>query len=168
MAKWRGKSGSIDRFYFLGLQITVDGDCSHEIKRQLLLGRKAMTKQDSVLEGKRHHFANKGPYCQSYGFSSSHVWMWELDHKEDWVLKNWWFWIMVLEKTLESPLDSREIKPVNPKRNQPWIFIGRTDAEAPILWASDAKFSFLSSFLPPFSPAFLLYLSKGRYDQQCS
>ena len=125
MAKWRGKSGSIDRFYFLGLQITVDGDCSHEIKRQLLLGRKAMTNQDSVLEGKRHHFTEKGLYRQSYSFSSSHVQMWELDHKEGWVPMIWCFHIVVLEKTLESLLDCKEIQPVNPKGNQPWILIGR-------------------------------------------
>ena len=80
-------------------------------------------------------FANKGPYSQNYGFSSSHVWMWELDHEEGWAPKNWCFWI-VLEKTLENPLDSKEIKSVNPKGNQPWIFIGKTDtkAEAAILW----------------------------------
>ena len=75
-------------------------------------------------------FAEKGMSSQSYGFSSSHVWMWELDHKEVWALKNWCFWTVVLEKTLESPLDCKEIKPVNSKRNQSWIFIGRTDAEA--------------------------------------
>ena len=82
-----------------------------------------------------NHFANRVPYSQSYGFSSSHVWMWELDHKEGWEPKNWCFLIVVLEKTLESPLDSKEIKQVNPKENQPWIFIGRTDAkaEAPVL-----------------------------------
>ena len=80
-------------------------------------------------------------YSQSYGFSNSHVWMQELDHKESWVPKNWCFWTVVLEKTLESPLDFKEIKPVNPKGNQSWIFIGRTDAEAedPILWPPDAK-----------------------------
>ena len=78
----------------------------------------------------RYHFADKGSSSQSYGFSSSRVWMWELDHKEDWVPKNWCFWAAVLEKTLESPLGSKEIKPVNPKGNQPWIFIGRIDAEA--------------------------------------
>ena len=89
----------------------------------------------------RHHFVNKGPHSQSYGFSSSHVWMWEFDHKEGWVLKNWCFWIAVLEKTLESPLDSKEIKPVNPKGNKPWITIGRTDAEAeaPIVRSPDVK-----------------------------
>ena len=89
----------------------------------------------------RHYFANKGPSSQSYGFSSSHVWMWELDHKESSVLKNWCFWTAVLEKTLESPLDCKEIKPVNSKGNQSWIFIGSTDAEAeaPILWPPDVK-----------------------------
>ena len=85
------------------------------------------------------HFANKDPYSQSYGFSSSHVWMWELDHNEGWAPKNWCFWTVVLKKTFESPLDSKEIKPVNPKGNQPWILIGSTDAEAPVLWPPDAK-----------------------------
>ena len=89
----------------------------------------------------RHYFANKGPSSQSYGFSSSHVWMWELDYKKSWVLKNWCFWTVVLEKTLESPLDCKEIQPVHPKGDQSWIFIGRTDAEAetPILWPPDEK-----------------------------
>ena len=89
----------------------------------------------------RHYFANKGPSCQSYGFSSSHIWMWELDYKESWAPKNWYFWTVVLEKTLESPLDCKEIQPFNPKGNQPWILIGRTDAEAetPILWPPDVK-----------------------------
>ena len=99
-----------------------------------------MTNLDSILKC-RDYFANKGLYSQSYVFSSSHVWMWELNHKEGWVPKNWCFWTVVLEKTLESPLDCKEIKPVNPKGNQPWIFIGRADAEAeaPILWPPDAK-----------------------------
>ena len=87
----------------------------------------------------RHYFADKGPYSQSYGFSSSHVWMYELDHKEGWVPKNWCFQTVVLEKTLESLLDSKEIKPANPKGNQPWIFIARNDAEALILWPPDVK-----------------------------
>ena len=89
----------------------------------------------------RHYFANKGLSSQSYCFSSSHVWMWKLDYKESWALINWYFWTVLLEKTLESPLDSREIKPVNPKVNQSWIFIGRTDAEAetPILWPPDER-----------------------------
>ena len=78
----------------------------------------------------RHHLADTSPYGQSYGFSSTHIWMWELDHKEGWAPKNWCFRTVVLEKTLESPLDSKEIQPVNPTENQPWIFIGRNDAEA--------------------------------------
>ena len=89
----------------------------------------------------RYYFAVKGPYSQSCVFSSSRVWMWELDHKESWAPKNWRFRTVVLEKTLENPLDSKEIKSVNPKGSQPWIFIGRTDveAEAPTLWPPDAK-----------------------------
>ena len=88
-----------------------------------------------------HHFADKGPYSQSYGFSSSYVWMWDLDHKEGWAPKNWCFQIIVLEKTLESPLDCKKIKPINPKENQSWIFIGKTDAEAAaaVLWPLDVK-----------------------------
>ena len=113
---------------------------SHEIKRRLLPGRKAMTNLDSISKS-RHYFANKGPSRQGYGFSSGHVWMWELNHKEGWTLKNWCFWAVVLEKTLESLLDCKEIQPVHPEGNQSWIFIGRTDAEAetPILWPPDAK-----------------------------
>ena len=86
-------------------------------------------------------YSNSCPSSQSYGFSSSHVWVWELEYKESWALKNWSFWTVVLEKTCGSPLDCKEIKPVNPKENQSWIFIGRTNAEAetPILWPSDAK-----------------------------
>jgi len=93
------------------------------------------------IKKQRHYFANKCPSSQSYGFPSSHVWVWELDYKERWALKNWCFWTAVLEKILESPLDDKEIKPVDPKGNQSWIFIGRTDAEAetPILWPPDAK-----------------------------
>ena len=125
-------------FIFLGSKITADGDCSHEIKRRFLLGRKAMTNLDGILKGR--DMADKGPSCQSYGFSSSHVWMWKLDHKESWVTKNWYFWTVVLEKT-ESPLDFEEIQPVHPKGNQYWIFIARTDAEAedPILWPPDVN-----------------------------
>ena len=106
----------------------------------LLLGRKAITNLDSILK-RRDITLPKGLYSQSYGFSSSHVQMWELDHKEGWAPKNWCFWIAVPEKTLESHLDSREIKPVHPTGNQPWIFIGRTDAEAeaPTLWPPDVK-----------------------------
>ena len=120
---------TVTDFIFLGSKSTADGDCSHEIKRCLLLGRKAMTNLDSIKK-QRCHFANKGPSSQSYGFSSSHVGIWELDYKKSWALKNWCFWTVVLEKTLESPLDNKEIQPVHPKWNQSWIFIGRTDAEA--------------------------------------
>ena len=93
------------------------------------------------IKKQRHYFANKGPPSQSYGFSSSHVWMWELDGKEGWMPKNWCIWTVVLEKTLESPWDSKEIQPVNPKGNQPWLFIRRADAEAeaPVLWPHDVK-----------------------------
>ena len=98
-----------------------------------------MTNLDSVLKSREHHFANKGPYNQSYGFSSSHVWMWEFDHKEGWVLKNWCLQTVVLEKPLESPFNSKEMKPINPQGNQPWIVIGRTDAKAQILWIPDVK-----------------------------
>ena len=93
------------------------------------------------VEKQRHYFAKKGPCSQSSGFSSSHVWMWELYYKESWAPKNWCFWTVVLEKTLENPLDCKEIQPVHPKGNQSWILIGRTDAEAetPILWPLDVK-----------------------------
>ena len=91
------------------------------------------------IKKQKHYFAEKGPSSQSYGFSSSHVWMWELDCEEGWVPKNWCFWAVVLKKTLESPLDCKEINPVNYKWNQSWIFIGRTDAEASILWSCDVK-----------------------------
>ena len=175
---------TVSDFIFLGSKITADGDCSHEIKRRLLLGRKAMTNLSSVqfsrlvvsnslwphesqharppcpsptprvhsdshplsrqhIKKHAHHFADKGPSSQNYGFSSSPVWTWELDHKEGWAPKNWCFQTVVLEKTLESPLDTKEIKPVNPKGNQPWILIGRTDAEAPILWPPDVKRRFI-------------------------
>ena len=139
---------TVTDFIFLGSKITADGDCSHEIKRRLLLGRKAMTNLRCAVclvtkctKKQIYHFADKGSYSQSYGFSSSHVQMWELDHKEGWVPKNWCFQTVVLEKTLESPLDNKETTSVNPKGNQSWIFMGRTDAEAEtaILWPPDTK-----------------------------
>ena len=103
--------------------------------------RKRYNQPRQHIKKQTHYFANKGPSSQSYGFSSSHVWMWELDYKESWTPKNLSFWTVVLEKTLESPLDCKEIKPIQPKGNQSWIFIGRTDVEAetPILWPADAK-----------------------------
>ena len=93
------------------------------------------------IKKQRYYFANKGPSSQSYGFSSSHVWMWDMDYIESWALKNWCFWTVVLEKTLESPLDCKEIQPVHPKGNCSWIFIGSTyaEAETPILWPPDAN-----------------------------
>ena len=108
--------------------------------------KKSYDKPEQHIKKQRHYFANKGLYSQSYGFSNSHVWMWELDHKQGWELKNWCFWTVVLEKTLESPLNCKEIKPVNPKENQSWIFIGRIDAEAeiPIFWPCDAKWGLIS------------------------
>ena len=97
--------------------------------------QKSYDKPKQYIKKQRYYFANKGPYSQSYGFSSSHEWMWELDHKESWTPKNWCFWTVVLEKTLESPLDCKEVQPVHPKGDQYWVFIGRTDAktETPIL-----------------------------------
>ena len=125
MANRWGKMETVTDFIFLVSKITVDDDCSHEIKRHLHLGRQAMTNLDHVLK-RRHHFADKGPNSRSYGLSSCHVWMWELDQKEGWVPKNWCFQTVVLE---------------NPKGDQPWLFFGRTDAEAeaPILWPLDVK-----------------------------
>ena len=128
---------AVTGFTFLGSRITAGGECSLEIEKcpleeKLWETRKHVKKQ-------RHYFTHKGLSSQSYGFYSSHVRMLELDLKESWALKNWWFWIVVLEKTLASPLDSKEIKPVNLKGNQSWIFIGRTDAEAetPMGWLPD-------------------------------
>ena len=129
---------TVTYFIFFGSKITADGNCSHEIKRRLVLERKARTNQDSIKK-QRHHFANKGPSSQSYGFPNNHVEMWELDHKEGWAPHNWCLPTTVLKKTLGSPLDCKQIKPVNHKGNQPWIFTGRTDDEAPILWPPNAK-----------------------------
>ena len=123
---------TVTDFIFLGSKITTNCDCSHEIKRHLFVGRKAR----QHIKKQRHYFADKGPSSQSYGFSNSHVQKWMLDHKEGWVSKNWCFQIVVLEKILESTL---EIKPVSPKRNEPWIFIGRIDAVVSILWLPYAK-----------------------------
>ena len=124
---------------FLSSKITADGECSHEIKRRLVLGRKVMTNLDSILKSRDFTLPTK--FHQSYGFFSSRVWMWELDYKESWALKNWCFWTVVLEKTLASPLDCKEIQPVHPKGDQSWMFTGRTDvkAETLILWLPDAK-----------------------------
>ena len=138
-----GETVEIIRDFILGdSKNTANGDCSHEIKRCLVLWRKAMANLDNILKSRDVIFP-QGPSSQSYVFSSSHVWTWELDykHKESWALKNWYIWTVALEKTLESPLDCREIKPVHPKGNQSWIFFGRTDAETDtlMLWPPDVK-----------------------------
>ena len=138
MANRWGNNGKNDREYFLGSKVPADADGSHEIKRRLLLGRKAMTNLDSILQSRDITLPTK-VHLTSYGFSSSHIWMWELDYKESWAPKNWSFWIPLLEKTFENPLDCNDIKPVHPKGNQSWLFIGRTDAEAPILWSPNVK-----------------------------
>ena len=135
-----GNSGNSETIWGGGSKITADDECSHEIQRCLLLGWKVMTNLDSILKS-RHYFANKGLSSRSYGFSSGHVWIWELDYQESWAPKNCCFLTVVLENTLESPLDCKEIQPILPKGNQSWIFIGRTDAKAetPILRPPDAK-----------------------------
>ena len=131
---------TVSDFIFLGSVITADGDCSHEIKRCLLLGRKVITNLDSILKS-RDYFANKVHLVKAMVFSSGHVWLWELDCEESCTPKNWCFWTVVLEKTLESPLDCREIQPVYSKGSQSWVFIGRNDAKAetPVLWPPHAK-----------------------------
>ena len=125
--------------FFLVSKITAESDCSHEIKKHLLLGREVMTNLDSLLKSRDITLPIKVHLVKAMGFFSSHVWMWELDYKEIWAPKDWCFWTVVLEKTLESPLDSKEIQIVHPKGDQSWVFIGRTDVEAetPILWPPD-------------------------------
>ena len=124
-----------------GSKINADGDCSHEIQRRFLLGWKVMTNLDSILKNRDITSPTKVCLIKAMIFFSGHEWMWEMDHKERWALKNWCFWTVVLERTLQSPLGCKAIKPVNPKANQSWIFTGRTDveSEAPILWTPDAK-----------------------------
>ena len=125
---------------FLGSKITADDDAAMRLKI-LAPWKKSYDQPRQHMKKQRHYFVNEGPYSQSHGFSSSHVWMWELDHKQGWMLKNWCFWALVLEKSLESPFDCKEIKPINPKGNHSWLFIRRTDAKAkaPILWPPDSK-----------------------------
>ena len=131
---------TVGDFILGGFKITADGYWGHEIKT-LAPWKKSYDQPRPYIKKQRHNRANKRPSSQSYGFSSGHVWMSELDCKESWALKNWCFETVLLEKTLESPLGCKQIKPVNPKGNQSWIFIGRTDAEAetPILWPPDVK-----------------------------
>ena len=140
ITSWEIDGETVSDFILGGSKNTADGDCSQEIKRHLILGRIAMSNLHSVLKS-RHHFDDKGPYSQTYGFCSSHVWMWELYHKENWVWKNWCFWTEVLERTLESPLDCKEIQPIHSEGNQPWNFFGRNGAKAEtlVLWPPHAK-----------------------------
>ena len=133
----RGRVEAVTDFLFLGSKITAQWLQPWNSKTRAPW-KKSYDKPTQHIKKQRYHFADKGPYRQSYGFSSSHVQMWELDPKEDWALKNWSFWTVMLEKTLESPLDCK-IKPVNNKGNQPWIFTGRTEGEALILSATDVK-----------------------------
>ena len=130
MAKDGETMETVTDFIFLGSTITIGGDCSHEIKRHAPW-KKSYDKPRQHIKKQRHYVTNKGPTSQSCVFSSSHVWMWELDHKEGWVPKNWCFRTVVLEKTLspKSPFDCKEMQPVNPKGNHLWTFTGRIDAE---------------------------------------
>ena len=130
---------TVTEFIFLGSKITADGDWSREIKT-LTSFKKSYDQPRQHIKKQRHYFVIKGPSSQGYSFSSSHIWMWKLAYKESWPLKNWFFWTVVLEKTLESPLDCKETQPVHPK-DQSWVFIGRTDVkdETPILWPPDSK-----------------------------
>ena len=133
-------NGNSDRLYFGVSKITAHGDYSQNLKDPCSLEAKLWHPRGDIKK-LRHYFANKGLYSESYGFSFTHGQMWELTHKEGWAPMNWCFWAMVLNKTLESPLDCKEIKSVNPKENQPWICIGRTDVEAepPIFWVLIVK-----------------------------
>ena len=130
-----------ETFIFGGAKITADGDCSHEIKRHLLFGRKAMTNLDSIFKSRDITLPTKVCLVKAMVFPVVMYGCESWDYKESWAPKNWCFWTVVLEKTLESPLDCKEVQPVHPEGNQSWIFIGRTDAEAetPILWPSDVK-----------------------------
>ena len=138
MADRWGNSGWL---YFGGSKITTDGDCSHEIKRRLLLARKVMTNLHSIFKSRGITLPTKVRLVKALVFPVVIYGCWELDWEESWVPKNWGFWTVVLEKTLESPLDCKDIQPVHPKGDQSWIFIGRTDAEAEtsMLWPPDAK-----------------------------
>ena len=141
MANRWGNNGNSDRLYFLGLQNHCRWWLQPWNKKTLAPWKTSYDQSRQHIKKQRYYSANKGPSSESYGFSSSHVWMWELNYKESWVPKNWCFWTVVLEKTLESSLDCKKIQPVHPKGNQPWIFIRRTDVEAetPILLPPDAK-----------------------------
>ena len=139
--RW-GNNGNSEKTLFLG---GLQNHCRWWLQpwnlKTLAPWKKSYDQPRQHIKKQRHYFANKGPSSQGYGFSSGHVWLWELGYRESWVLKNWYFWTVVLEKTLESPLDCKEIQPVHPNGGQSWVFIGRTDAEAetPILWPPHVK-----------------------------
>ena len=141
MANRRGKGGSSDRFPLLGLQNHCGQWMQPWNQKMIASWQESYDKPRQCVEKQRHYSADKGSYSQGYDLSSDHEWLWELDHKEGRTLKNWCFWTVVLGKTLESLLDSKEIKPVNLKGNQPWILIERTDAdiEIPAFWSSDVN-----------------------------
>ena len=132
---------TVSDFIFWGSKITADGDCSHEIKRRFLLGMKVLTNLDSIFKSRDITLPTKVHLVKTMVFSSGHVWMWELDCEESWAPKNWCFWTVVLEKTLESPFDGKEIQPVHSEGDQPWDFFGRNNAKAetPVLWPPHAK-----------------------------
>ena len=138
--RW-GNGGNSGWLYFGGLQNHCRWWLQTWNQKTLSPLKKSYDKPRQHIKKQRHYFSNKGLFSQSYGFSSSHVWTWELDYNKSWALMNWCFWTVVLEKTLESPLDCKEIQPVHPGGNQSWIFTGGTDVEAetPILWPPDAK-----------------------------
>ena len=140
MANWWGNNGNSDRLYFLGLQ----NHCRWWLQPWLKTPapwKKSYGKPRQCIKKQRPYFSDKGPSSQSCGFSSSHIWLWELDHKESWALKNWHFRTVVLGRTLESPLNCKEIQSVHSKGDQSWVFFGKTDAKAetPILWPPYAK-----------------------------
>ena len=144
ITSWQIDGKTVDTvadFIFGGSKITADGDCSHEMKRCLLLGRKVMTNLDSIFKSRDITLSTNVCLAKAMVFSSSHVCMWELDYKESWAVKNRFIWTVVLEKTLESPLYSKEIQPVHPNGDQFWVFIEKTDVEAEtaILWPPDVK-----------------------------
>ena len=138
--RW-GNSGNSHRLYFWGLQNYCGWWLQPWNLKMLTPWKDSYDQLRQHIKKQRHYFVNKGPSSQGYGFSSGHVWMWKLDSEESWAPKNWCFWTVVLEKTLESPLDCKEIQPVHSKGDQSWVFIGSTDAEAetPILWPPHAK-----------------------------
>ena len=138
--RW-GNNGNSDRLYFGGAPKSLQMVITVMKLKDASPWKKSYDQSRQHIKKQRYYLTNIGSSSQGYGFSSGHVWMWELDCEESWVPKNWCFWTVVLEKTLESPLDCKEIQPVNSKENQPWIFIGRTDTEVetPILWPPDAK-----------------------------